>query len=143
MIYTMLGNYDQAKAGKPEGYFAERHCFIDYRGDLIIHPESYWGFGIKVITQSHSIEGGWFHPVAENRHVWVDDQAWICSFAILYNCHIQHHAIVSIGAVVKNLVVPPYHIASGNPARLTQFWDGKKWQKLPIMEIEHELKMGE
>lgn len=135
-IYAALGNYDKSKAGHDEVYYVERHCFIDYRGDLCIHPESYWGFGCKVITQTHSIAGGWFHPIAENRRVQVDDQAWICSFAILYNCHIGHHAIVSIGSVVSGLTVPPYHVAAGNPARLIRFWDGKNWQKLPKSEDE-------
>ena len=129
MAYTHLGHYDKAKAGHPEPYYVDRHTFIDYRGDLKVSPLSYWGFGNMVMTASHNIMSGGFEGPLIDKRVYVDDYAWITSGCILYNCHIQHHAIVSIGSVVNNMIVEPYHVVSGNPAIVIAFWDGQRWRR--------------
>lgn len=122
--------FNQEKAGHPIGYYAERGCVIDCRGNLNISPLSYWGWFAKVFTQTHSIATGEFFGPGVNVGVTVGDYAWITSCVILYDCEVQHHGIVSIGSVVKGLIVPPYHIASGNPAVLVAAWNGEKWVKL-------------
>lgn len=132
MNYTSWGTYDQAKAGHEEWYYQVRHCNMDYRGNMQISPESYWGFGCSVFTLSHIIAEGAYSPPVVQKHVTVEDYAWICSQSILYNCSIGHHAIVSVGSVVRNMRVPPYHVAEGNPARLICYWDleKKRWIRI-------------
>lgn len=127
MTYTAIGHYDKEKAGHAEPYFVERHTFIDYRGLLKISPLSYWGFGNMVITAKHNIMQGEFEAPMIPVNVTVEDYAWITSGCILYNCRIQHHAVVSIGAVVSGLDVEPYTVVAGNPAVVVAEWDGKRW----------------
>lgn len=128
-MYTPLGIYNQAKAGHPEGYFIERHSNIDYRGLLKISNLSWWGFFNTVITASHDISSGQFTGPMILVRVEVDEYAWITSKCILFDCHIMHHAIVAIGAVVNGIEVQPYTIVAGNPATVVSEWDGTKWQR--------------
>lgn len=114
-------------AGHDESYYSIRQTILDFRGNLKISPLSYWGFFNRVITSSHSIDGGEFVGRMIDKTVIVDDYAWITSFAILYNCHIKHHGIVSIGSVVHSMTVEPYTIVEGNPAKVVARWDGKTW----------------
>jgi len=139
--YYTLGNYDKAKGGHDESYYCERHCLIDYRGDLRVSPLSYFGFGVRVVTQSHALVDGAFYAPAINKTVIVGDYAWVTSYAILYNCTISHHAIVSIGAVVTNMTVPPYTVVAGNPAKPIVRWDleEKRWIKLSVALDSPEL----
>ncbi len=132
MNYSCWGNFDLSKAGHDEGYYQMRYANLDFRGNLSISPLSWWGFGISVFTLSHIISDGAYSPPVQIKSVKVEDYAWICSLAILYNCSIGHHAIVSIGSVVRNLSVPPYHVAEGNPAKLICYWDleKKRWIRL-------------
>lgn len=122
--------FDERKAGHPESYYNQRDCMIDCRGPLKISPLSYFGFGVKVITQTHSIATGQFDGPAIDAGVIVDDYAWITSFAILHNCHVKHHGIVAIGAVVNGMTVEPYTIVAGNPAKVVAKWNGEKWVKI-------------
>lgn len=103
---------------------------IDYRGDLRVSPLSYFGFGVTIITQTHVIDKGSFTPYVKNKSVIVDEYAWITSKSILYDCHIMHHGIVSVGAVVDGITVEPFTIVAGNPARPVAKWNGTKWERL-------------
>jgi len=120
------GVWTPEKIGKPLEYFALRKIFLDCRGELSIHPTSEWGWYVTVITESHDISSGQYTGGGVDRSVTVGEYAWICSNALLYNCHIKHHAIVACGAVVRNMTVEPYTIVEGNPARPTRrFVDGQ------------------
>ena len=128
MNYTCIGNYEIIKAGHTEHYFMERYSFMDYRGRLRISPKSIWGYGNAVITATHDISSGeWTEPMVLCG-VTVEDYAWITSMCVLYNCTIGHHAIVSVGSVVSQMVVEPYTVVSGNPARVVARWDGERWK---------------
>lgn len=142
MAYVALGKYDKQKAGHDEHYYAERHCMIDYRGILQISPLSYFGFGVTVITASHSIFlTGQFNPAIVMKRVIVDEYAWITSKSILYNCHVEHHGVVSIGAVVTNMIVESYTVVAGNPAFVIARWNGERWLRtdsenpLPFLDV--------
>jgi acetyltransferase-like isoleucine patch superfamily enzyme len=60
--------------------------------------------------------------------VIVEAGAWICSYAILYNCHIGENAIVAIGAVVRSRNVPDGTMVEGNPARVIARLVNDKWE---------------
>lgn len=128
------GAFSLEKAGHPAGYYAIRHVYLDCRGTLSIHPGSGWGSFIAVITWSHDASTGTIVEGEDmtrcvDRPVTIDEGAFIGSRAILYNCHIKHHAIVACGAVVRNMTVESYTVVEGNPARpIKQFVDGK-WIK--------------
>ena len=101
---------------------------LDCRGTLIIHKDSVWGFWIKVITLGHETnEGVNMTAPPVDRPVIVDKDAWICSCAQLYNCHIGEGAIVTFGTVVRSQEVKPYTMVAGNPARVIAHWDGQDW----------------
>jgi acetyltransferase-like isoleucine patch superfamily enzyme len=124
--HALHGKWTPAMIGKPLEYFALREAFIDCRGTLKIHPTSEWGWYVTVITRSHDVSGGQYSKETVDRPVTVDEHAWICSRALLYNCHIQHHAIVACGAVVRNMTVEPYTVVEGNPAvPVRRFVDGQ------------------
>ena len=116
--------------GKPLSYFCQRNIFLDCRGTLQIHPTSEWGWNVMVITQSHDISSGQWVVTTCDRPVMVEEYAWICSRALLYNCHIQHHAVVAAGAVVRNMTVEPYTVVEGNPALAVKRYVDGQW--IPI-----------
>ena len=113
--------------GKPLSYFHLRNIFLDCRGKLSIHPASEWGWFVTVITASHDISSGQYAGGPIERSVTVGEYAWICSNALLYNCHVKHHGIVACGAVVRNMTVEPYTIVEGNPARPTRRYADGQW----------------
>ena len=113
--------------GHPAEYYNERDCVIDCRGPLDISPLSNWGIGVRVITATHDVEA--FGAVVY-RPVVVAAGAWICSYAILYNCSIGENAIVAIGAVVRSMNVPANAMVEGNPARIIEMKVGDLWKKV-------------
>ncbi len=117
--------------GHAEHFFSERHINLDCRGPLTISSESNWGFYVTVITLSHTLKnGGTSFSIARNRPVIVDRLAWICSGALLYNCHIGEGAVVAAGTVVRSQEVKPWVMVAGNPAKvIARFVDGA-WQYL-------------
>ena len=126
MAYTLFGEFDKSKARHGEIYYAERSTTLDCRGDLRISPLSYLGFSNIIITTSHNVDIGQYEAPMITKKVYIDDYAWVTSGCILYNCHVEHHGIVSVGSVVKNMTVKPYTIVSGNPAVvIAEFIDGK------------------
>lgn len=112
-----------------EKYFFDRRIRLDCRGPLTISKDSRWGYFVTVITQSHYMGShagaeGWGAVI--DRPVIVDRNAWICSGAWLYNCHIGEGAVVGLGAVVRSQDVAPYVMVAGNPARvIARMVDGK------------------
>lgn len=127
MSHVFIGNFDRNKAGHEESYFIQRHCNVDFRGELQISSSAEFGFFVTVITTSHDILQGSYSPGMITKSVTIEDYAWITSNCILYNCVIGHHAIISIGSVVANMTVEPYTIVAGNPAIPIRKWDGQKW----------------
>jgi len=125
------------KIGRPVAYYDQRDIFLDCRGSLKIHPNTNWGWQVMVLTRSHNVTTGEFGPPVVNRPVTVDEGAWICSRALLYNCHIEHHAIVACGAVVRNTTVPPYTIVEGNPAVPTRHFENGHW--VPVERVTSEV----
>ena len=128
--HQLHGTPHPDKIGKPLSYFCTRRTFLDCRGPLKIHPESEWGWDVMVLTRSHDVSEGCYSQRIVERPVTVDEHAWIGSRALLYNCHIKHHATVACGAVVRNMVVEPFTIVEGNPAvPVKRFVDGH-WVKI-------------
>ena len=123
--------------GHPAEFYKKRRIVLDTRGPLNIHPKSRWGFSINVLTASHDPDTR--HP--EPRPVVVEEDAWICSYALLYNCIIGKGAIVATGSVVRSCEVAPYTMVAGNPAEVIARcpeqgahwpWEyvGEKWRVL-------------
>ena len=110
-----------------QDYFLARGCFIDTRGPLEIDENSTWGFGVKVITQSHALAGGDVGAVID-RPVVVKADAWIGSFSLLYNCIIGAGAVVAAGSVVRSCEIMPGVMVAGNPAqKIAARNDSGKW----------------
>jgi acetyltransferase-like isoleucine patch superfamily enzyme len=130
--YVCFGNFNEQAAGHSEWYFSERYTWLDFRGGLKIAATAQFGFSNRIMTASHSIATGQFYGPMVYRPVTIEDYAWITSFCILYNCTIGHHAVVSIGSVVANMVVEPYCIVEGNPAQVVKVWNAeiRKWVRV-------------
>lgn len=116
-----------ADIGHPVEYYIDREITLDCRGELHISPLSNWGIGVKIITATHDTSA--FGAVVY-RPVVVAAGAWICSYAILYNCSIGENAIVAIGAVVRSMNVPANTMVEGNPARIIEMKVGDVWKKV-------------
>jgi acetyltransferase-like isoleucine patch superfamily enzyme len=73
--------------------------------------------GVTILTADHDIDDPlWRH---KKKGVSIGDYAWIATRAIvLPGVSVGKGAVVGAGAVVAN-DIPPYRIAIGNPARLT------------------------
>lgn len=133
--YRPLENDDffdrvDSPGGHTSKYYHERGCVLDARGTLKIHPDSRWGFFVTVITLSHqrSRSDTLVDGALVDRPVIVDKDAWICSNAVLYNCHIGEGAIVSVGTVVRSQEVKPFVMVAGNPARVIARMVDGEWQ---------------
>lgn len=101
------------------GYSMEKFMgwgtMLDCRGKLRIASTARLGWQVMIMTASHTYnKDGIGRRLL--RTVLIDDYAWVTSRSILYNCHVEEHAIVGIGSVVKNVVVPAWSIVEGNPA---------------------------
>lgn len=130
---NILGEWDSDKvSGLTPFWFWERRIdLLDFRGDLQIRSAENitFGFRVMILTASHRInEGGCSEGVL--KHVWIDPAATVFSRALLYNCHIGHHAIVGAGSVVMNMVVPPYTYVEGNPAQIVREYKKGKWRRV-------------
>lgn len=124
--YALLPNELPDTVGFELKYFNDRNIRLDCRGPLVIHPDSRWGHYVTVCTKSHYMGPG--GGVLVNRPVIVDKNAWICSGAYLYNCHIGEGAVVSFGTVVRSQEVKPYVMVAGNPARVIARFIAGAWR---------------
>lgn len=114
--------------GLPWSYFAKRGCFLDCRGPLVIDAKSWWGVGVRVLTESHDIAAGPGRMGATVPYgVTVEAGAWIGSFALLAGCAIGAGSIVAAGSVVRGQTVAPGVMVAGNPARVIARWNGERW----------------
>ena len=118
------------RVGREETYFEIRHCFIDLRGTLIIHPKTYWGWQISVYTQKHPLTKGEFVAYTSDAPVIIKEGAQIYSNAVLSDCTIGEYAVVGAGAVVVGRDVEPHTLVVGNPARAIKRWNGEKWERI-------------
>jgi len=115
--------------GRPLAYFEERQILLDCRGEVHIHADSHWGFRCMVLTSSHDISDGDFGRVFK-RKVIVERGVWIGSGVILYNCVVGENSVVSVGSVLKNVIVPPNCLIDGNPAKIIAVFQDEHWFKL-------------
>lgn len=128
-----LGEYDAGKvSGLTPQWFWDRRCgLIDFRGDLQIRSalNITFGFGVSAITASHRFNGVDLVHEMDVKKCWIDENVFVGSLSILYNCHLGHHSIVSVGSVVMNMVVPPYCMVEGNPARIVREYRDGRWRR--------------
>ena len=128
-----LGTYDPGKvSGLIPQWCWDRRCdMIDFRGDLQIRSAMNitFGFRVGIITASHEFRRGYIGEV-EIKRCWIDEHVFVGSYALLYNCHLQHNALVACGAVVRNMVVPPYCYVEGNPAVIVREYIRGRWRRV-------------
>jgi acetyltransferase-like isoleucine patch superfamily enzyme len=114
-------------------YFMERYCFVDCRGKIYVDDTTVFGYDVKLITMSHDISDGTCGPAVE-RCLRIDGHGWIASFATLAACWVQEHGFVAGGSVVTGVIVPPYTLVQGNPAKAVATYNQalKKWERLAV-----------
>lgn len=124
---TILGDFDRQRIGHDRKYFIDRGILLDCRGAVEISSTSMWGYCAIVLTGSHNP-----NRLGEviYKSVTVEDGAWICSSALLFNCRVGEGAIVAAGAVIRSRDVPPRTMVEGNPARIIATFDGQEWEYL-------------
>ena len=129
----LLGEFDEEKVSglTPQWFWDRRFDMIDFRGDLQIRSAMNitFGFRVGIITASHEFRRGYIGEV-EIKRCWIDEHVFVGSYALLYNCHLQHNALVACGAVVRNMVVPPYCYVEGNPAVITREYIRGRWRRV-------------
>ncbi len=129
-MFHVMATFDAKKLGHEEVYFAIRQTWLDNRGPLLIDATANVGFECMFLTASHDMRGGGYSVPVVARPITVKAHAWVCSRAILYNCTIEEGAVVAVGAVVRNVIVPKLCVVEGNPARIIKRWipDKKLWE---------------
>lgn len=128
----LYGTFDSSKvSGMPPEWFTDRQVdFLDFRGDLQLRStEICLGRHVRLITAGHVISNGKYGPQAL-KHVWIEKDTFIGSYSILYNCTICEGAVVSVGSVVANMIIPPFHMVEGNPARLIGVFKDGLWRRI-------------
>jgi len=120
-----LERYSLEHHGHPVEHFMQWGVVLDCRGKLRIAPTARFGWQAMLLTTSHVYdENGMGRRLG--RTVLIDDYAWITSRAVVYNSHVKEHAIVGLGAIVRNRVVPAWSIVEGNPAVVVGKFDTEK-----------------
>jgi hypothetical protein len=127
MCGKTLGKYP-AGMGRPQKYFEDRFTWLDCRGPLKIEFCNF-GWCVRVATLSHDPDN--YDKGVVPKPVIIHKNAWIASWAILYNCEIGEGAVVAIGAVVASMKVPPNTMVSGNPARIVKRRINGKFVRVP------------
>lgn len=136
-----MSKYD---IGKTEQYWKERGIRLDWRGHekVHIHKDSKFGYSVVMMTGTHDPHPVRFHGSGGNtRPLIIEKDAWIASYARLFNCHIGEGAVVAYGAVVRSRMVPPWTMVEGNPAQIIARFDHDldKWIYLdepePLMRL--------
>lgn len=129
----ILGQWDDTKVYGlwPQWFWDRQVDLVDFRGDLQFRDDKSitWGFRVKAITASHDFSSGSIGPVAIKR-VWIEQGVFVGSFALLYNCWLQEHSVVACGSVVRNMIVEPYTMVEGNPARVIKRFINGKWVRV-------------
>ena len=125
----IAGIYDKEKINKTPESLWFYQVWADFRGELYVHPSAFLGFGTKIITTSHTLESGVVGRAVPKR-VQIDEDVFVGSFSVLYNCWLKHHSIVACGAVVRNIIVEPYTVVEGNPAQPIKRWANGKWERI-------------
>lgn len=140
----LLGEYDLAKvSGLTPDWFWDRWIdLLDFRGDLQIRTTNLvLGRKVCIITASHIISsgaaGGW-----SRKRVWIENNVYVGSRALLYNCHIQENAVVACGAVVRDMIVPAFSMVEGNPARIIGKFENGLWRRVENTHVSHEFLSG-
>jgi len=131
---VLLGEWNSGKVSglEPEWFVARQFDMLDMRGDLrILNGENIlFGRHIRIITASHEFIKDGFSGALQVKKCWIDHHAFVGSYAILYNCVIGHHAVVSVGSVVSSMLVPPYCMVEGNPARIVREYREGRWRRV-------------
>lgn len=126
-MHTFLGK--ARDVGKDPCYFAQRFCFIDYRGYIEVDPTAEFGFNISIYTASHPAD--WllkdFTTQLYRTSVVIRARVWICSNVTLYNCMIGEGAVVGLGSVVRSKDVAPFTMVAGNPVQVIAKFEEGRW----------------
>ena len=127
----ILGTFDEKKVSGliPQWFWDRQVSLIDFRGDLQLRDNMSITFGFRVscITASHDFNSGAIGPV-KIKKVWVEKGVFVGSFSILYDCWLQEHSVVSVGSVVRGMIIPPYCMVEGNPARIIKEYIDGHWR---------------
>jgi len=134
----ILGEWDSNKVSwlDPEWFYTRQIDMLDFRGDLRIksNQDILFGRHIRIITASHEFIKDGFSGELQIRRCWIDHHAFIGSYALLYNCVIGHNSIVSVGSVVSSMVVPPWTMVEGNPAKITRKYTEGRWKNIATLK---------
>ena len=118
---------------KPQNIYLHEHARIGPKSTIMTMGESRFVMkmhsgaaeGLVVITSNHYQRKGTFRTGGNEDNLYcdiiVEEDVWLgMNVTLLPGAHIGRGAIVGAGAVVRD-EIPPYAIASGNPARVTGF----------------------
>ena len=128
----LLGQFDASKvSGLTPQWFWDRWVdLIDFRGDFQMRATNVvLGRKVCIITASHIMNSGKAEGWSP-KFVWIEQDTYIGSRALLYNCHIQQGAAVACGAVVRDMVVPAFTMVEGNPAKIVGEFKNGVWRRL-------------
>ena len=140
----ILGIFDPSKvSGLTPQWFWDRWIdLIDFRGNLQIRTTNLvLGRKVCIITASHIISSGSAEGWSK-KCVWIHDNVYIGSRALLYNCHIMNNAVVACGAVVRDMIVPAFTMVEGNPARICGKFENGMWRRVETSHVTHEYLNG-
>ena len=130
---VLLGEWDPNKVSglEPKWFVDRQFDMLDMRGDLQIKSQDVlFGRHIRIITASHEFIKDGFSGALQVKKCWIEHKVFVGSYALLYNCVIGHHAVVSVGSVVSSMLVPPYCMVEGNPARVVREYREGRWRQV-------------
>lgn len=107
---------------------------MNTRARFVMGNHSGAAFGLRVITGNHmSVVGKNHHQISDSdkdlisnsiefdKDIIVEEDVWLgADVTLLFGTYIKRGAIIGAGSVVRS-VIPPYAIATGNPAKVIGF----------------------
>jgi hypothetical protein len=140
----ILGEFDASKvSGLTPKWFWDRWIdLIDFRGNLQIRTNNLvLGRKVCIITASHIVSSGAAGNWSKKR-VWIEDNVYIGSRSLLYNCVIHNNAVVACGSVVRDMIVPAFTMVEGNPARICGKFEDGMWRRVENSHVGREYLSG-
>jgi len=130
---SILGEYDPAKVSglEPQWFWDRQIGLIDFRGDLQMrcNQSITFGFRVNILTASHDLKQGGVGEMVLKR-CWIEKGVFVGSLALLYDCWLQDHCVVSAGSVVRGMIIPPYCMVEGNPAKIIKEYIDGHWRSV-------------
>lgn len=122
-------NYDKLHIGSN---VVANDAYFDASGEITIGDATFFGWGVKVLTGTHSVyaRGIARQQMSSFKPVVIGPGVWVASYAIILpGAVIGGDSVIGAGSVVDG-VFPSGQLISGNPAKIVKSIDFSRYEAM-------------